>query len=262
MKKAFLALLVSFLPFVFALAQDDVPYLSEEEVRSSVSLLPPPPAEGTIEFLMDKFAYWEYFKLRTDDPIRAAQAVADADMSDVGVKFEEAFGLLVTKETMPETWLLLSRSRECFGSSGSNEAKRYYKRRRPFVYFESPTLTPADEGWMRTNYSYPSGHTANYFGIAYILSALRPERTEAIQRRAEQGGISRLIVGAHWASDVAAGRMVAASVYEYLTRNAEYQAQFAKALEEVQRALAAAGESEGEASTEAVTDRQEEIDRR
>lgn len=33
---------------------------------------------------------------------------------------------------------------------------------------------------------------------------------------AEQGGISRLIVGAHWASDVAAGKMVAASVYEYL----------------------------------------------
>ena len=231
-----MAVLLVWLPLA---AQDYEPYLSEAEVTSSVSLLPPPPEEGSIEFLMDKIAYWEYFKLRTDDPERAAQAIADADMSDVGYKFEEAFGLLVTPETMPETWLLLSRSRECFGSSGSNEAKRHYMRTRPFVYFGSSTLIPDDEWWLRVNYSYPSGHTANYFGVAYILSSLRPERTEAIQRRAEQGGISRLIVGVHWASDVAAGKMVAASVYEYLKDNPEYKAQFEKARTEVQRALEA-----------------------
>ena len=238
MKKTVFTLLAALLFLLPLAAQNDKPYLSEEEVRSSVQLLPPPPAEGSIEFLMDKFAFWEYYRLRTTDPERAAQAVADADLSDVGVKFAEAFGLEVNPETMPETYLLLSRSRECFGSSGSNEAKRYYRRTRPFVYFESHTLTPNDEGWLRTNYSYPSGHTANYFGLAYILADLRPERTEALQRRAEQGGISRLIVGAHWASDVAAGKMVAASVYEFLKKNPEFQAQFRKAQVEVQCRLA------------------------
>ena len=237
MKKLLIALFAAVLFLSPLSAQNYEPYLSEDEVRSSVRLLPPPPEEGSIEFLMDKFAYWEYFRLRTTDPERAAQAVADADLSDVGVKFAEAFGMAITPETLPETYLLLTRSQECFGSSGSNEAKRYYKRTRPFVYFESHTLTPDDEVWLRSNYSYPSGHTANYFGHAYILSDLRPERAEALQRRAEQGGISRLIVGAHWASDVAAGKMVAASVYEYLKRNPEYQAQFKKAQEEVQRCL-------------------------
>lgn len=62
---------------------------------------------------------------------------------------------------------------------------------RPFVYFGSHTLTLDDEVWLKTNYSYPSGHTANYFGLAYILSDLRPERSETLLRRAEQGGISR-----------------------------------------------------------------------
>ena len=238
MKRIFIILTGLLLSGIWVFAQDDQPYLSQEEVMSSVRLLPPPPQEGSIEFLLDKIAYWEYFKLRTDHPERAAQAIADADLSDVGYKFEEAFGLRVTKETMPETWLLLARSLECFGSSGSNEAKQYYKRQRPFVYFGSTTLTPDDDGWMRTNYSYPSGHTANYWGLGYILAELRPECSEALLQRAEQGGISRLIVGAHWASDVAAGRMVAASVFQFLKDNPKFQAQFQKAKQEVQSALA------------------------
>ena len=237
MKKLILSFLTVLLCFTYVAAQDYTPYLSEQEVRSSLRVLPPPPEEGSIEFLMDKFAYWEYFRLRTENPERARQAVDDADLSDVGVKFAEAFGLAVTPETMPETYLLLTHSLECFGSSGCNEAKRTYKRTRPFVYFGSHTLTPKDEVWLKTNYSYPSGHTANYFGIAYILADLRPERSEALLRRAQEGGISRLIVGAHWASDVAAGRMVAASVYEYLKQSPAYQAQFKKAQAEVQKAI-------------------------
>ena len=79
MKKQVLTLLAALLLLLPLSAQNDRPYLSEEEVRSSVSLLPPPPAEGTIEFLMDKFAYWEYYRLRTADPERAAQAIREAD---------------------------------------------------------------------------------------------------------------------------------------------------------------------------------------
>ena len=237
MKKLFILWAGIILSSIWVSAQEYKPYLSEEEVMSSVRLLPPPPQEGSIEFLLDQIAYLEYFKLRTDNPERAKQAIADADMSDIGYKFEDAFGLLITPETMPETWLLISRSRECFGSSGSNAAKQYYKRQRPFEYFGTHTLTPADDDWLRTNGSFPSGHCSNYFGLAYVLAALRPERGEALLSRAEQGAISRLIVGAHWASDVAAGKVVAASVYEYLKKNAEYQAQFRKAQIEVQNAL-------------------------
>lgn len=237
MKKFFILWAGIILSSIWVSAQEYKPYLSEEEVMSSVRLLPPPPQEGSIEFMLDTIAYWQYIKLRTDNPERTAQAIADADMSDIGHKFEDAFGLLVTKETMPETWLLLARSRECFGSSGSNEAKQFYKRQRPFDFFGSQTLTPEQDDWLRTNGSYPSGHCSNYFGLAYVLAALRPDCSEALLLRAEQGGISRLIVGAHWASDVAAGKVVAASVYEYLRKNPEYQAQFKKAQVEVQNAL-------------------------
>ncbi len=215
-------------------AQEYEPYLSEEEVTNSVSLLPPPPAEGSVAFLLDKMAYWEYFQYRTTWPERARQAIQDADMSDGVLRnFADAFGLTVTRESFPETYELLMRSKECFGSSGCNQAKRFYQRKRPFVYFESPSLVPEDEGWMRNNYSYPSGHSANFYGLSLIMIDLRPERREALQERAREGGISRLIVGVHWASDVEAGRVVAASVYERLKQDPEFQQQFLKAQQEL-----------------------------
>ena len=238
MKRLLVTFLTALLFWAGLPAQGFKPYLSESDVKNSVQLLPPPPAEGSVEFLLDKITHWTYFRERTADPARAKQAVADARMSDIGLKFKEAFGLEITQEKMPETYLLVMRSRECFGSSGCGGAKNYYKRTRPFVYFSCPTLVPDDEGWLRDNGSYPSGHTANFFGIAYVLSELRPERAEALLARANEGGISRLIVGVHWASDVAAGKIVAASVYEYLKENKEYRAQFKKAQAEVQRLLA------------------------
>ena len=237
-RKVFASLLLALLWCAALFAQDFKPYLSEEDVKNSVQLLPPPPQEGSVEFLLDQVTHWTYFRERTADPKRAQQAIDDARMSDIGLKFKDAFGLEITEETMPETYRLVMSSRECFGSSGCSAAKRYYHRTRPFVYFSCPTLVPEDERWLRGNGSYPSGHTANFFGIAYVLSELRPERSEALLARANEGGISRLIVGVHWASDVAAGRMVAASVYEYLKENKAYRAQFKKAQEEVQRLLA------------------------
>ena len=236
MKRIFTCLLLALLCAGLQ-GQNVQPYLSQAEVRSSLALLPPPPQEGSVEFLLDKLAFWEYFNVRYTDPERAEQAVTDADMKNLGEKFSEAFGLPITRETMPETWLLITRSRECFGSSGCDEAKQHYMRTRPFVYFSVPTLLPGSESWLRINGSYPSGHTANFFGIAYILAELRPDRTSELLARANEGGISRLIAGVHWASDVAAGKMVAASVFEYLKRNPEYQVQFRKAKAEVDACL-------------------------
>ncbi|MBQ9451575.1 MAG: phosphatase PAP2 family protein [Bacteroidales bacterium] len=238
MKRLLVTFLTALLFWAGLSAQGFQPYLSESDVKNSVQLLPPPPQEGSVEFLLDKITHWTYFRERTADPARARQAIEDARMSDIGLKFKDAFGLEITEEKMPETYLLVMRSRECFGSAGCSAAKRYYNRTRPFVYFSCPTLVPGDEEWLRTNGSYPSGHTANFFGIAYVLAELRPERAEALLARADEGGISRLIVGVHWASDVKAGRMVAASVYEYLKQNKAYRAQFKKAQAEVKRLLA------------------------
>lgn len=86
---------------------------------------------------------------------------------------------------------------------------------------------------MKTNYSYPSGHSANYYGLAYILCALRPERQNEILKRADEGAYSRVIAGCHWMSDIKAARIIAGAVFARLQANDEYLAQFRKARKEV-----------------------------
>lgn len=209
-------------------------YLIQEEVADSKTLLPPPPQPGSPEFLADEYHFFQA-KLLRDTP-RGEQAVQDADMSDKALlKFAESFGLEITKETMPQTYELLMRSKECFGGIGCKEAKEYYRRTRPFVYYGESSMTPESDEWMKTNYSYPSGHSANYYGLAYILCALRPERQNEILKRADEGAYSRVIAGCHWMSDIKAARIIAGAVFARLQANDEYLAQFRKARKEVRR---------------------------
>ena len=209
-------------------------YLSQEDVADSKTLLPPPPQPGSPEFLSDEYHFFQA-KLLRDTP-RGEQAIQDADMSDKALlKFEESFGFAITKETMPQTYELLMRSKECFGGLGCKEAKEYYKRTRPFAYYGESSLTHWDDGWMKTNYSYPSGHSANYYGLAYILCSLRPERQNEILQRADEGAYSRVIAGCHWMSDIKAARIIAGAVFARLQASDEYQTQFRKAQKEVRK---------------------------
>ena len=215
-------LILAALSAAFSLsAQPLKPYLSQEAVASSLAVLPPPPEPGSVEFLLDQYCYYEG-KLLRDTP-RGEQAVVDARMDGtVLLQFAESFGLTITPETMPQTYELLMRAKECFGTYGCSEAKNHYKRTRPFVYFDEPSLTPQDERFLRNNGSYPSGHSANFYGLSYILCTLRPECQDAILKRGEDGAYSRVIVGVHWMSDIRAAHVVAAAVFARLQTDEEY----------------------------------------
>ena len=75
------------------------------------------------------------------------------------------------------------------------------------------TATPQFEPELRRNFSYPSGHTLLGWCSALLLSEINPERADTILKRGMMYGESRVIVGAHWQSDVDAGRLAAAAAY-------------------------------------------------
>lgn len=229
----FLAFATAFSIRVNAQEEDLVPYLTPDDVASSKTILPPPPEPGSVEFLLDEYHYFQA-KLLRDTP-RGLQAIEDAKMgSTVLLQFAEAFGYEITEENMPATFHLLMRAKECFGSVGCNEAKDYYHRTRPFVFYGESSLTSWDDEWLKTNFSYPSGHSANFYGLACVLSALNPDRQNEIYLRAEDGAYSRVVAGCHWMSDIRAARVIALMVFSRLQSCPEYLADFQLAKNEIQ----------------------------
>jgi acid phosphatase (class A) len=68
-----------------------------------------------------------------------------------------------------------------------------------------------------------------------LLAQIAPERAAAIYRRGREYCDSRVIVGAHWQSDVDAGRNYACVGYIVLQNIPAFQEQMRKAKEEYRR---------------------------
>jgi undecaprenyl-diphosphatase len=77
--------------------------------------------------------------------------------------------------------------------------KRRVKRRRPVAYTEVRFLVP-----VTRHGSFPSGHTATTFALAAVLAWHFPGWTAPLLALATLVGYSRVYVGVHFVSDVAA----------------------------------------------------------
>lgn len=207
-------------------------FLKTEEIANSLELLPPPPEEGSMRFEYDKEQY-EWGKSMRSTP-RGAQAVKDANLKAGWMEeaFSEAFGCRITKEETPELYLLISKVHKDAGNLGTRAAKNYYMRRRPFMVTGEQTATPKDEKSLRKNGSYPSGHTAVGWAVALVLAEINPDRQLEILQRGYEFGQSRVIVGAHWQSDVDMGRIIGAGIVASLHANEGFVEQLRKAKEE------------------------------
>ncbi|MFY9748511.1 MAG: phosphatase PAP2 family protein [Acidobacteriaceae bacterium] len=81
------------------------------------------------------------------------------------------------------------------------------------VYNRGPMMNLIDSP------SFPSGHTTYGYTGALILALLVPERYQQMMARAAEYGNDRIIVGAHYAMDVLAGRTLALYDMAHLLAN-------------------------------------------
>ena len=199
---------------VSALAQSKPePYFSFRELPNMLKWCPAPPDTAGAAFTYDIMQYMWGKEMRHNKE-RADIAVRDAvySLECIAQEFSEPFGLKISEDETPEIWKLLRDAKAtCENISGF--PKFYYKRKRPFVRFQEPTATPEFEPELRRNFSYPSGHTILGWASALLLTEINPERADTILARGMMYGESRVIVGAHWQSDVDAGRLAAAAAY-------------------------------------------------
>ena len=190
------------------------PYFSFRELPNMLKWCPAPPDTVGAAFAYDIMQYMWGKELRQKDKERTAIAIRDAvySLECIAQEFSEPFDLQISEEETPEIWRLL-RDAKVTGENISNFPKFYYKRIRPFMRFHEHTATPQFEPDLRRNFSYPSGHTLLGWCSALLLSEINPERADTLLKRGYMYGESRVIVGAHWQSDVDAGRLAAAAAY-------------------------------------------------
>ena len=210
-------------------------YFSFRELPNMLKWCPAPPDTMGAAFTYDIMQYLWGKQMRNDKE-RAEIAIRDAvySLECIAQEFSEPFGLKITEEDTPEIWKLLRDAKAtCENISGF--PKYYYKRKRPFVRFQEPTATPQFEPELRRNFSFPSGHTILGWASALLLTEINPERADTILARGMMYGESRVIVGAHWQSDVDAGRLAAAAVYARMHTSERFLEQMRRARKEFQK---------------------------
>lgn len=210
-------------------------YFTIDQMPDLVKCLPAPPAWKSQEFQYDSIRYFWGKALRADSA-RAAVANSDAVWSLEALlgSFKDQFGLTVSKETTPEIWKLLETSISTIDLIRIRP-KAHFLRKRPFEYFNDHILTTWEEDELRGEGSYPSGHTIRGWSAALLLAEINPEAANEIFARGWEYGESRVIVGAHWQSDVDASRAAASIAYDKLQTSPAFRKQMARAVKEFKR---------------------------
>jgi len=235
MRKIFVLAAAAVMAVMNVQAQDAVtPYFELEQMPRLLNIMPAPPAFDSPEFANDVVRYG-WGKQQRQDAERVALAIADAEWNDhakLFLQWKDAFGLEINPTSTPEIWKLLETSLATTDPM-RKEPKEFYHRQRPFERFDD-SMPSHEEDDLRGEGSYPSGHSLRGWGITLLLAQIAPERAEQIFSRGWDYCNSRVIVGAHWQSDVDASRTAASVGFCKLQSSEAFIAQMKKAQQEYQ----------------------------
>ena len=224
-------------------AQDTTvqPYIELDQLPKLIDIMPAPPAFDSPEFANDVVRYG-WGKQQRQDPDRVALAIADAEWDDhakLFLQWKDAFGLEINETNTPEIWKLMEASMATTDPM-RKETKAFYHRQRPFERFDD-TMPSHEEDELRGEGSYPSGHSLRGWGISLLLAQIAPERATEIFSRGWDYCQSRVILGAHWQSDVDASRTAASVGFCALQGSEAFIAQMKKAQQEYKEKTQGAG---------------------
>ena len=231
MKKIYVMVVAAMMAVVSMSAQENAvqPYIELDQMPRLLDIMPPPPAFDSPEFANDVVRYG-WGKLQRQDADRVALAVADAEWDDLTklfLQWKDAFGLEINETNTPEIYKLMVNSLATTDPM-RKETKAYYHRQRPFERFDD-SMPSHEEDDLRGEGSYPSGHSLRGWGISLLLAQIAPQRAAEIFSRGWDYCTSRVIVGAHWQSDVDASRTAASIGFCALQGSEAFIAQMKKA---------------------------------
>lgn len=226
-------------------------YMHGEPPLNSALFVPAPPAQDSARQRADTAASEALRSLEGSPRWEMAARDADLHFPAAASIFSCALDVTVTEATTPALYRLLQRSLTDLGLA-TYPAKTAHQRPRPFLINGEAICTPEDEELLKTDGSYPSGHSAIGWGWALILSQLAPEKAEAVLARGRDYAQSRMVCNVHWMSDTVAGMAVGAAAFARLQNNALFQATMTAARAEIMATTAARPDAETCAKENAV----------
>lgn len=206
---------------------DETYFITREQINLS-ALLAPPPVVGSQEQQQEMAVLLNFQNTRTP----AQVAFARADMERSVFRFQDVMGENFTAQKLPQVAALFAKVKKS-ADHILGPAKAHWDRPRP--YTSNPDIHPCVD--KPDNASYPSGHSTFGTVSAIILANMVPEKQAALFERAELYRLNREIGGAHYPSDVLAGRISGTVIAAFLLRSPEFQADFAKARSELRTVL-------------------------
>ena len=247
-KRTYLMVIATMMATMSIQAQDNPTpvYFELNEMPSLLEIMPPPPSFDSPEFANDVVRYG-WGKQQRQDPERLELAIADAawdNLTKLFLQWKAAFGLEINETETPEIYKLLTTSLATTDPM-RKETKAYYHRQRPFERFDD-SMPSHEEDELRGEGSYPSGHSLRGWSISLLLAQIAPSRANEIFKRGWDYCNSRVIVGAHWQSDVDASRTAASIGFCALQNSEAFITQMKKAQQEYQ-------EKTGSASVRAIS---------
>ncbi|MEN5170614.1 phosphatase PAP2 family protein [Brevundimonas pondensis] len=222
-------------------------YLTGPLIQALADATPPPPVAGSPVDLADKARSAQFKTLEDSDRWLLATAHAELRPPLALQHFDCALGVRLGSATTPDLNRLMQRLFD-----DSDAAAELVKARgfRPRPVGDDPERRPcqrvSEAG--RKSASYPSGSStvATVYGEAF--AALEPQRAAEVRRIAHEIGLSRLVCGMHYPSDVAAGEVLGKAVFDAAATTPGFDADLAAARVELAAARATGLTSPGCAS--------------
>ena len=202
-------------------------YLQSDSVDWK-TILPPPVAQDSAEERAELDMIVAVQKGAS--PVEIAAATEQITHTDVNT-FADILGPWFKEKDLPKTEALFAEITSESKKFVTGPAKKFYKRVRPA---DADKRVKGSE--KEDDFSYPSGHSTRGTMYAYVLVDLFPELKEKLIARAQEIGFNRIIVGAHYESDIVAGRITGKAIAGKLLADPAFTAALAECKAEMNAA--------------------------
>lgn len=198
-------------------------YLNGSLIQALADAVPPPPAPGSSTDLADKARSARFKALEDSDRWLLATAHAELRPPLALQHFDCALGVRLGSASTPSLNRLMQRLFDDADAAAELVKARGFRPRPVGDDAERRPCQRVSEAG-RKSASYPSGSStvATIYGEAF--AALEPQRADDVRRTAHEMGLSRLVCGMHYPSDVAAGSVLGKAVFDAAAATPDFDA--------------------------------------